>query len=337
MSGLVCVTGATGYLGAHVVRVLLEAGYRVRGTVRDPNKAEMLKPLRALPGADERLEFFRADLLEEGSFDAAVSGCDYVIHVASPYINGVTAAQAQARLIDPAVKGTRNVLNAVVKAKCVKRVVLTSSIAAVQDSPDDKGVGHEFTEEDWNTTSTIESSPYRLSKVLAEKEAWAMAKEHSLDLVCINPGGVLGPTINGRTDAESIQIMDIFFNGKLKFGTPHLEFAWVDVRDTAVAHLEAMRNPAASGRYLCVAKCASLLEIGNILRPKYGAYPLPPREIPNWLTFFVAHNVFSSAGLPLRVNNTKITSQLGIKWTPLEKTCEDAAENLFELGVARRR
>lgn len=146
----VLVTGAAGFIASNVVRDLLARGYRVRGTVRDASKEKAPAHLHALPGAAERLELVTADLLQDGAFDRAAEGCEYVVHMASPYV--LDAKDPQKDLVDPAVKGTRNVLESCAKAR-VKRVVLTSSMAAITDEPESERV---LTEADWNTKSTLQ-------------------------------------------------------------------------------------------------------------------------------------------------------------------------------------
>ena len=168
----VVVTGATGFVASHVVKMLLEQGYTVRGTVRSLEKKEKFAHLKALPGADERLQLFAANLTDAGSFDEAVSGSDYVIHVASPY--AMVVKDPQKDLVEPAVQGVQTVFESALKAKGVRRIVVTSSMAAITDSPKPK---HTYTEEDWNEESNLGRNPYYYSKKLAEKRAWKLAEE----------------------------------------------------------------------------------------------------------------------------------------------------------------
>jgi len=179
----VCVTGASGFVAAHVTRELLERGYRVRGTVRSLSTPGKYGFLTSLPGAADRLELVSAELLAEGSYDSAVAGCELVIHTASPYVMNVKDPQRD--LIDPAVNGTLNVLGSA-KAAGVRRVVLTSSMAAISDEPVD---GKVFTEDDWNEQSSLERNPYYFSKTVAERAAWKFVEdEHpGFDLIAINP------------------------------------------------------------------------------------------------------------------------------------------------------
>src|SRR5687767_556970 len=155
----ILVTGATGFIASHVVAQLLAKDHRVRATVRSKKKAKEMALLEALPGARERLEIVEADLVAEGSFDAACVGVHAVIHTASPYV--LDAEDPQRDLVDPAVKGTLNVLRAAKKTASVKRVVVTSSMAAITDEPESD---HVLTEADWNEKSSLDRNPYYYSK-----------------------------------------------------------------------------------------------------------------------------------------------------------------------------
>ncbi|XP_050142113.1 phenylacetaldehyde reductase-like isoform X2 [Malus sylvestris] len=198
MSGetkVVCVTGASGYVASWLVKLLLQRGYAVKASVRDPNDTNKTEHLLSLDGAKERLHLFKADLLEEGSFDAVVDGCVGVFHTASPVQFSVTDPQAE--LVEPAVKGTLNVLQSCVKFPAVKRVVMTSSMAAVMST------GKPLTS-DVVVDETYYSDPlfcekikqwYRLSKTLAEQAAWKFAEENGIDLVTLHPGFTIGPLL----------------------------------------------------------------------------------------------------------------------------------------------
>lgn len=175
----VLVTGATGYVAGWVVRRLLEQGHRVHAAVRDPSRKDKIAHLDAmaadLPG---QIVYFKADLLAPGSYAEAMQGCEIVFHTASPFTSNITDPQRD--LVDPAVKGTRNVLESVEATTSVRRVVLTSSCAVIYGDNADMAKTHagRFTEADWNTTSSLDHQPYSYSKVEAEKAAWAMAEAH---------------------------------------------------------------------------------------------------------------------------------------------------------------
>ena len=242
---LVCVTGGSGYIASHIVKQLLEQGFRVRATVRDPGdaKVKFLLDIAAAANASDRLTLVKADLLDMGSFDEAVKDCDVVLHTASPFMIN-KSGDPHKLFIRPAVQGVENVLTACGKAPSVKRVVVTSSVVAVYGHADDKPSG-EYNEEDWNTTSTLED-PYALSKRMAEEKAWELAKaQTNYTLVTICPSLVLGPTLSGRNDAASVEIMHMIMGGKLRIGSPDLRLGVVDVREVALAHIRAFTSPKA--------------------------------------------------------------------------------------------
>jgi len=194
------ITGATGYVASWIVKKLLEEGFTVHAPVRDPENPDKLKYLNALADqAPGTMHYFKADLLEEGSYDEAMQGCDVVFHTASPFVMAVNDPQKE--LIEPAQLGTRNVLESANRTPSVKRVVLTSSCAAIYGDNADLALTANgvFTEEDWNQTSSLAHQPYSYSKTVAEKEAWKNAKAQDCwDLVVINPSLVIGPGINPR-------------------------------------------------------------------------------------------------------------------------------------------
>ena len=237
----VCVTGASGFIAAHIVRELLAKGYSVRGTVR--NSPGNYPYLLGLPGASDRLELVEAELLSDGAYDRAVEGCDYVMHTASPY--EINVKNPQTDLVDPAVNGTETVLESCLKSGGVKRVILTSSIAAITDEPESMKV---FTEKDWNTMSSLDRNPYQYSKTLAERAAWdfIMRKRPRFDLVSINPTMVAGPSLGPSLNTTNRMIRDIM-KGVFP-GIMDINWGFVDVRDVAKAHILAMENDTASGR-----------------------------------------------------------------------------------------
>jgi dihydroflavonol-4-reductase len=243
----VLVTGVTGFIGAEVARQLLAAGYRVRGTTRDVAKAERQGHLAGLPGAGERLELVEADLTTPHDFDAATRGCDYVMHVASPY--ALNVANALRDLVEPAVEGTISVLTAAAGAGTVRRVVLTSSFAAIMGEPG----ATVFTEADWNTWSSPDFGAYYYSKTVAEHAAWDFVEDRSpsYDLVAVNPVWVIGPSLV-PTPNESHTLFTGATDGSQP-GIIALDHPFVDVRDVGRAHLAAMETPSAHGRYLTAA------------------------------------------------------------------------------------
>lgn len=343
----VLVTGATGYVAGWLVKRLLEQGHRVHAAVRDPSKKQKVAHLDALaeelPG---EIHYFQGDLLEEGSYLDAMQGCEVVFHTASPFITDVEDPQRD--LVDPAVKGTRNVLNSCNATDSVRRVVLTSSCAAIYgdnaDMADSKtGV---FTEADWNTSSNLSHQPYSFSKVEAEKAAWDIAeKQNRWELVTVNPSLVLGPGIKPDATSESFSIMKQLANGTLKTGAPDLPFGLVDVRDVAEAHMRAAFTPQAKGRYITSGADSSLLEMASILRRQFGDdWPFPTRKLPKsllWLVGPIVNKAFTrkfisrNVGQPASFDNTKSRKELGLSYRPLETTLADMFQQMVDAGTVR--
>jgi nucleoside-diphosphate-sugar epimerase len=322
---------------------LLAAGYRVRTTVRslarEADVRAMLKAGGAEPFADA-LSFAAADLMSDAGWPAAVAGCDFVLHVASPFPAG--APKHEDDLIIPAREGALRVLRAARDAG-VKRVVLTSSFAAI-------GYGQEvtdrpFTEENWTDPNGSDIGAYVKSKTLAERAAWDfIAREGgALELAVVNPVGVLGPVL-GADFSTSIQIVTRFMDGTVP-GCPRLSFGVVDVRDVADLHLRAMTNPAAKGqRFLAVAgNFVTMQAIAQTLKARMGqaAARVPTRLLPDWLLRLVA--LFDPAvalivpelGKSKNATNEKAKRLLG--WSP--RSNEDCivatAESLLRLGLLR--
>jgi nucleoside-diphosphate-sugar epimerase len=240
----VLVTGGTGFLGVHTVLQLLQQGYEVKTTLRSISKKDtILKALEEGGITDfSNLSFIEADLTSDNNWDEAVKDCDYVLHVASPF--PAQDPKDENELIIPARDGALRVLKASRDAG-VKRVVLTSSFAAVGYSIDVKD--HVFTEEDWTDTNK-ELPVYIKSKTIAEKSAWEfIGKEgNGLELAVINPVGIFGPAIGGITSASLDIAVSGILNGTMN-QTPPFTMGVVDVRDVADIHIKAMLQPNASG------------------------------------------------------------------------------------------
>ena len=340
------VTGGTGYIGSWVVKNLLEEGFTVNLTVRDKTRKKKYGHLQIIADATTgKLAFFEADLLVDGSYKKAMEGCEVVFHMASPFmINGIKDAQTQ--LVDPALKGTVNILNTVNETESVKRVVLTSSVVSIYGDAKDaqKIPGKIFTEAIWNTTSTIKTKPYPYSKVLAEKEAWKICDAQSRwDMVVINPGFVMGPSLTANSDSASIGFMLDMVNGKNKMGVPVLEFGMVDVRDIAKAHIKGANLEKANGRNILVNTSITMLEFAEILRNKYGkTYPLPKSLLPKFMLYLVGWTqgvswdfVSKNVGYPLKFDHSKSVKELGMDYIPMEKTLTDHLEQLKEFGLVK--
>jgi nucleoside-diphosphate-sugar epimerase len=339
----VLVTGATGFVAGWIVKRLLDEGITVHAAVRNPDKKEKLAHLDKLAASSKGdIKYFKADLLQDGSYAEAMKGCELVYHTASPFTSDYKDAQKE--LIDPAVNGTSNVLNQATKTPSVKRVVVTSSCAAIYSDAIDtvNAPGGKVTEEMWNTTASLEYQPYSYSKTLAEKKAWKLNRiTEQWDLVTINPSFVMGPALNATSvTSESYTILKQLGDGTMKMGVPKMGVGLVDVRDVAEAHFQAGFNPNAKGRYITSGHNTDFLEMAQALAPKYGSkYPIPKSALPKWLLSLVGPMVNpmltrsfikKNVNIPWNGDNSKIKNELGITFRPLKESMEDSFETLIE-------
>lgn len=340
----VLVTGGSGYLASWIIKMLLEEGINVNATVRDPASIQKVAHLKALAKASAgELKLFKSDLMDNGSFDEPMQDCELVIHTASPFfVTGIKNPVEE--LIRPAKEGTRNVLESAKRNPTVKRIVLTSSVVAIYgDNVDvELATGGIFTEKEWNVTSSAEHQPYSYSKTIAEKEAWTIAKEQNQwDLLTINPGWILGPSVSKRTDSMSINTMIEFGNGTYKNGVPELWNCIVDVRDVATAHVKAGFTSEASGRHIAVSKETTLFEIANILRKHFGDdYPFPRREVPKFLFWLIApmfkftrKYVSRNIGIRIKLDNSYSKADLGISYIPIGQTIKEHFQQILDDGL----
>ena len=339
----VLVTGASGFIAAHVVRELLARGYHVRGSVRGNVSEPRYEALRALPGAKERLTLHGADLMDETVWTRLVAGCDAVVHAASPY--RLDAPDPKRDLIDPAVAGTRHVVGAAVAAE-VPRVVFTSSLAAVTDEP---VTGRVFTEADWNERSSVTRNPYYAAKTAAERAAWALAPDgHDTRVVSINPGLVIGPSLGAALNTSNATVRDLLSGGYPMVVS--LEWPFVDVRDVALAHVAALELDEAKGRYLCVARTLSMQATAGVLRDEglAAGYRLPrlrlrgrvgdmlalayARTRPPGLRSYLDTHV----GRSFSVDGSRVTRELGVGYRDVRATLRDTVADLERWGHLRR-
>ena len=344
----VLVTGGSGFIGSHAILQLLAAGHQVRTTVRSlQRKGDVLEMLR-VGGAEQsvqaeqggNLEFAAASLEKDAGWAEAAAGCDFVLHVASPFPPKVPKHENE--LIVPAREGTLRVLRASRDAG-VKRVVLTSSFAAI-------GYGHPdqpapFDETSWTNLDSPGLTPYIKSKTLAEHAAWDfIAREAGgLELSVVNPTLVLGPALH-RDSSSSILIVQKLMDGAMP-GVPQMTFGLVDVRDVADLHLRAMTSPAANGeRFLAVGgDFVSFLQIAQTLKARMGKWGkrVPTRELPNWLMGLLAiaipevRQILPELGKTKNASNAKAKRLLG--WTPrsTEECIVATAESLVRLGALK--
>ena len=276
----VLVTGASGFIALHCIEQLLDQGYEVRGTVRSLSRQDELSQALQDAGRDvSQFSLYEADLTKPDGWEEAVKGCDYILHVASPFILGVPKDENE--LIKPAVSGVDYVVSAAITHK-VKRVVLTSSGAAITDTHDGKT---HFTEEDWTIVDHPKTTAYYKSKTLAEQHAWhlisAQTGKSKTELSVINPTVVVGPTLTKDIGTSNDFIRQIVA-GKVP-AAANLHFGFVDVRDVAAAHISAMTNKKAAGeRFIANADEMWLIELCTILN-EAGFKKAPTKKMPNWL------------------------------------------------------
>ncbi|KAH7679259.1 Cinnamyl-alcohol dehydrogenase protein [Dioscorea alata] len=317
MSGkVVCVTGASGFIASWLVKLLLDRGYTVKATVRDLGDPKKTEHLRALDGASERLQLFKANLLEEGSFDAAFDGCECVFHTASPCF--FATEDPQADLIDPAVKGTLNVLNSCAKISSIKRVVVTSSMAAVAFN--ERWTHDVMIDETWfSSVDFCERNElwYALSKTLAEECAWKFSKDNGIDMVTINPSFVIGPLLQPTLNLSAAQILNLI-NGTTY--NPNENYRWVNVKDVALAHILAFEVPSANGRYCLVERVTRCSEVIKIIRELYPTIQLP-QKCTDKEPVYPRHQV-----------SDKKARSLGLDFIPFETSLKEVIESLKEKG-----
>lgn len=339
---LVLVTGGSGFIGSHCILQLLAAGYRVRTTVRSLKREADVRALLKVGGAEpgEALQFAVADLMDDAGWPEAVAGCDYVLHVASPFPPAVPKDENE--LIAPAREGALRALRASRDAG-VKRVVLTSSFAAI-------GYGQKprkepFDETSWTDISGSDVRAYVKSKTIAERAAWDFVERegNGLELSVVNPVGVFGPVL-GADYSTSILLVQRLMDGAMP-GCPRLLFGVVDVRDVADLHLRAMTDPAARGeRFLAVTgDFMTVQEIARVLKDRMGdaAKRVPTKVIPDWMIRLASLGDPAVAQIVPELgkqrNATGAKAQRVLGWAPRsrEESIVATAESLVRLGLLK--
>ena len=331
--GRVLVTGGSGFIGGWCIAALLDDGYSVRTTVRDlAREGEVREAVAQVANPDGRLEFAVADLTKDDGWAEAVAGCEYVLHVASPLPS--QQPKDPDELVVPARDGALRVLRAALDAG-VKRVVMTSSVAAIRGGASDGSV---LSEEDWSDLDDPKLSPYPRSKTAAERAAWDLVRERGAEdrLAVVNPGAVLGPLLSDDP-SFSLQAIERMFDGMP--AVPRLGFSFVDVRDVAELHRLAMTRPEAGGeRFIATHTFLWMSEVADVLRERLGdrAAKVPKRTAPNIairaMSVFDSslRSIVSDLGKKITYSNEKAKTRLGWAPRPVEDTIVETAESILE-------
>jgi len=332
----VLVTGATGYIGLHCIHQLLNQGYAVNGSVRSPErKDEIFQALQNHNTSTENLNIFTFDLNDDEGWDEGMEGCDYLLHVASPI---ALENHDEDFFVKPAVAGVNRAMK-FAKKHNVKKVVLTSSVAAIYETMESKSY---YDENDWSDPENPAISHYSKSKTLAERAAWEFVENenHPFELAVINPALVIGPSLSGDL-GESNKAIEMVATGKMPVAVP-LQFGYVDVRDVAAAHILAMQNPASNGeRFALAEKDLWYGDVAKVLRDN-GFDKAPTLAVPVWLAKILA--IFSKElklAVPYlgRLRSVKNTSKakdiLGWNPRPAEESIVEIAQQIQDMGLIK--
>jgi dihydroflavonol-4-reductase len=330
----VLVTGGSGFLGGWCVAELLRRGYRVRTTVRDLSREPGVRAgVASQVDAGDHLTVLGADLGSDDGWEGAVQGCDYVLHVASPF--PTVQPKDPDELIVPAREGTLRVLRASLEAG-VSRVVVTSSVAAVGGS-----TGHSptpLTEADWTDADNPKLTPYTRSKTIAERAAWDFVGERgdAGRLAVVNPGAILGPVL-GDGRSFSLELIERLLKGMP--GTPRLGYSIVDVRDVADLQIRAMTAAEAGGeRFISVNRFLWMSEVAEVLRDRLGtaATKVPRRKVPDLVVRGMGifdpsvRSIVGQLGRRVEMSSERARSLLGWSPRPVEETIVDCARSLID-------
>nr|AVI16676.1 dihydroflavonol-4-reductase [Ribes rubrum] len=272
----VCVTGAAGFIGSWLIMRLLERGYIVRATVRDPTNMKKVKHLLDLPTAKTNLTLWKADLSEEGSFDEAINGCTGVFHVATPM--DFESKDPENEVIKPTIEGMLSIMKSCAKAKTVRRIVFTSSAGTIDVSEHQKPVYDEtcWSDVEFCRAKKMTGWMYFVSKTMAEQAAWDFAKENNIDLVSVIPPLVVGPFLMPTMPPSLITGLSPITRTESHYGIVK-QGQFVHLDDLCNAHIYVFENPKAEGRYMCSACDATIIELAKLLNLKYPEYNVPTK------------------------------------------------------------
>ncbi|OIS98434.1 PREDICTED: dihydroflavonol 4-reductase-like isoform X1 [Nicotiana attenuata] len=270
----VCVTGAAGFIGSWLVMKLLQRGYNVHATVRDPENKNKVKHLWELPKADSKLTLWKAELTEEGSFDEAIHGCQGVFHVATPM--DFDSKDPENEVIKPTIRGILNIIESCAKAKTVKRLVFTSSAGTVDIQQHQKLV---YDESNWSDLDFIYAKKmtgwmYFASKILAEKAAWEATKAKNIEFISIIPTLVVGPFITPTFPPSLITALSLITGNEAHYSIIK-QGKYVHLDDLCEAHIFLYEHPNAQGRFLCSSDHAIIYDVAKMVREKWPEYYVP--------------------------------------------------------------
>lgn len=318
MASTILLTGITGFIARHCAVAVLNAGYSVRATLRDPAKGDALRadlrPHLTDPAALDRLSLHRADLTSDTGWTEAASGADVLVHTASPF--PIAQPKNPEEVIRPAVDGTLRALRAA-HAVGIRRAVLTSScVAILQD-----GRRSEHDEGDWCDPDSPTATPYARSKTLAERAGWEFTRANGMALTTVNPGLVLGPPI-GTEAGSSVGVIGRLLAAKDPMQPP-IGLPVVDVRDVAQMHLKAVQDPALAGsRFIASAGSLSFAEMARILRQAYPDRRIAQQVAPQWMVRLLAlfdpevRSILPKLGYVETVSNARAVERMGIRFIP---------------------
>lgn len=336
---MILVTGASGYIGSHIVANLLSKGRKVRAAVRDASDPERVDHLRVMEVSDGGgLEVVEMDLLDSDTVHRAVSGCESVIHTAAVVV--LKSKRPQEKIVDPSVIGTKNVLEAIDASGTVKQLVHTSSTAAIRPQKWDDG--QTLTTETWADDATIENNPYGLAKFSSERivREWHGKKSDSgTRMITINPCVVLGPPLTKRHLDGSPAFVMTLLNREIPAVVP-MHISIVDVRDVAEAHVRALTKGDNAGRYLVVSGQMWFRDIAKSLKKANPSIRIPTRQLPYSLSLLVSifHPKISLSwarthlGKRLFWDASPAERDLEMKWRDPEESLLDTVPPILENG-----
>ena len=338
MSKRVLITGITGFLASHTALQLLEAGYTVTGSLRSMKRSDHIAGVLEKHGGDvSRLSFVELDLLKDEGWRDAVSGHDYLVHTASPFVT--TMPKDPQVLIKPAVEGTMRAIGAGLDAR-VERIVLTSSLVAVAQGHD--GLDRDLTEDDWSNLEHKDISAYDMAKTRAERKAWEMVEKADRKnvLTSIQPGFIMGPVLEEDIGTSGELIRKMMTGGFP--GVPDITVPLVDVRDTAAMHVNALTHPEFAGkRCIAAGQSSRLIEIAGLLAEDFPQYAkkLPTRQLPDFLVRLVglfdgdARSATKSLGKVYQIDPTQARKLLGREFISNRAAARDMAQSIIDLGL----